>query len=505
MNLANILEGHPDDSVALISRGRTTTYGELRDQVARLRGGLADLDLQPGDRVAIAAGNNWYFVVSYLAVIGSGLIAVPLNPASPAAALEHELRDVSAAAAIIGPTVRSTWDDIDSSSIDGFRHVIGAGFEPEDGHHLDALMESAPVPVVDVQPSQEAILIFTSGTAGSPRPAVLTHANLAANIQQVLASQAERQRADDVVFGLLPMFHIFGLNVMLGLSLATGSQVLLIERFDPASALEAIERHSVSVIAGPPTMWAAFAGLPGIGPEAFATVRTAVSGAAKLPVEVAQAMEDRFGVHVDEGYGLTEASPVVTSSAGTGAPFGSVGVPVPGVELRIVDEAGEDVLIGDVGNLLVRGPNVFAGYWHDDEATSRVIIDGWLHTGDTAVVDDQGFLYIVDRAKDLIIVSGFNVFPAEVEDVLLRHPAVEACAVVGVPHPYTGESVRAYVKAREGSPVEEDEIIGFCAANLARYKCPNKVWFVDDVPRGITGKVLRRFLRDAAEADTSGS
>jgi long-chain acyl-CoA synthetase len=216
-------------------------------------------------------------------------------------------------------------------------------------------------------------------------------------------------------------------------------------------------------------------------------------------------MEERFAVHIDEGYGLTEASPVVTSSAGTGAPFGSVGVPVPGVELRIVDASGADVLIGDVGNLLVKGPNVFAGYWHDDEATSRVIVDGWLHTGDTAVVDDQGFLYIVDRAKDLIIVSGFNVFPAEVEEVLLRHPAVEACAVVGVPHPYTGESVRAYVKPREGSPVEEDEIIGFCAANLARYKCPNKVWFVDDVPLGITGKVLRRFLRDAAEADTSGN
>jgi long-chain acyl-CoA synthetase len=175
-------------------------------------------------------------------------------------------------------------------------------------------------------------------------------------------------------------------------------------------------------------------------------------------------------------------------------------VPVPGLELRIVDDAGADVLVGDVGNLLVRGPNVFAGYWGDDEATSRVIVDGWLHTGDMAVVDDQGFLYIVDRAKDLVIVSGFNVFPAEVEDVLAQHPAVQACAVVGVPHPYTGESVRAYVQVAAGASVEEEELIAFCADHLARYKCPNKVWFVDSIPQGITGKVLRRQLLSSVDA-----
>lgn len=495
MNLANIIDTHPAEDVALISRGRTTTYGELRDQVARLRGGLQRLDLEPGERVAIVAANNWYAVVSYLAVLGSGFVAVPLNPQSPAAELQAELRAVAASAVVLGPTSQGTFDEDDVRSVESIRHVVLTG-SSSDALDLDELMAGEPGPVVDVEPSALAVLIFTSGTAGSPKAAKLTHANLFANIQQALAAQPERQSDSDVVFALLPLFHIFGLNVVLGLSLASGSRILLIERFDPASAIEAIERHAVTVIAGPPTMWAAFAGMPGVAQTSFASVRTAVSGAAKLPVEVAQAMEARAGVHIDEGYGLTEASPVVTSSAGTGAPFGSVGVPVPGLELRILDEAGADVLIGDVGNLVVKGPNVFAGYWEDEEATDRVLIDGWLHTGDTAVVDDAGFVYIVDRAKDLVIVSGFNVFPAEVEEVLLRHPAVAASAVVGVPHPYTGEAIRAYVQVRGGFSVEEEELVAFCADNLARYKCPNKVWFVEEIPQSITGKILRRFLSD---------
>ncbi len=495
MNLASIIDGHPAEAIALVSRGQSTDYGTLRDQVAGLRGGLADLGLEPGDRVAIIAGNNWYFVVAYLSVLGAGLVAVPLNPSNPAAALAHELREVAASAVIVSPSGRAAFEEIDRADIASVRHVIGAGFEPDGGLHLDDLLQATPRPVVDRDPSDLAVLIFTSGTAGAPRAAMLSHGNLYSNIRQTLASDGEVQGADDVVFGLLPMFHIFGLNVVLGVSLAVGARVVLVERFDPVSALETIQMHSISVVSGPPTMWAAFAGIPGSSPEVFSSVRFAISGAAKLPVEVAHAMEAKFGLHLEEGYGLTEAAPVVCSPRGTDAPQGSVGIPVPGVELRLVDAAGDDVLVGDAGELLVRGPNVFQGYWEDADATARVLSDdGWLRTGDVAVVDDQGYLFIVDRAKDLIIVSGFNVFPAEVEEVLLEHPAIEACAVVGVPHPHTGESVKAYVKARAGISVEEDDVIAFCAERLARYKCPNKVWFVDDIPRGLGGKVLRRLL-----------
>lgn len=500
MNLASIIDDHPDDTRALISRSKPTTYGALREQVAAMRTGLIGLGLEPGDRVAIVAGNNRYFVVSYLAALSGGMVAVPLNPTNPSTAMAKELTEVGARAVVVGPSGRAAFLGIDRGSIPTVEHVIGAGFVPEGGIALEDLGGDEVAPVVDRAPDDPAVLIFTSGTAGPPRPAVLTHGNLYSNIRQAIASGGDPQTSDDVVFAVVPMFHIFGLNVVLGVSLFAGATVLLIERFDPVSALEAIQKHGVTAISGPPTMWAAWAGVPGVDRSVFATVKIAVSGAAKLPIEVAQAIEAKFGIVLEEGYGLTEASPVVASPRGTDAPFGSIGIPVPGLELRIVDAEGNDVLVGDAGEIWVRGPNVFAGYWNDPEATAAVLTeDGWLRTGDVAVVDDQGYLFLVDRAKDLIIVSGFNVFPAEVEAVLADHPAIEGCAVVGVPHPYTGEAIKAYVVARQGIPIEEDDVIAFCAERLPGYKCPNKVWFVDEIPRGITGKTLRYALKEFGE------
>jgi long-chain acyl-CoA synthetase len=268
------------------------------------------------------------------------------------------------------------------------------------------------------------------------------------------------------------------------------------ERFDPIAAIEAIRAYGVTVLPGAPAMWTAWAGLPEATHDAFATVRLAASGAAKLSLEVAEKCEQRFGVTISEGYGLTEASPVVTTASGTAAKPGSIGLPLPGVRLRLVDGDNDDVLIGDAGEIWVQGPNVFAGYWNDAEATARALTpDGWLRTGDVAVVDDDGALYLVDRAKDLIIVSGFNVYPAEVEDVLLEHPAVDACAVVGVAHEYSGESVKAFVVLANDQTVDEESLIAFCADRLARYKCPEKVVFVDELPIGLGGKILRRALR----------
>lgn len=496
MNLASIIEGHPAEHIALISRGKPTSYGSLRDQVAALRSGLVKLGLEPGDRIAIISGNNRYFVVAYLAALGAGLVAVPLNHTSPSLAIEHELENVQARAVVVGPAGRSALQGIHRSAIPSLEFIIGAGFEPEGGVTMEAVSDvDEIIPILDRDPDEVAVLIYTSGTAGLPRAAMLTHGNLYANIRQIIASGEDLQGAADTAFCVLPLFHIFGLNVVLGVSLAVGSRVLLVERFDPVSALESIELHGVTAVSGPPTMWAAWVGIPGVGAEQLASVRTAVSGAAKLPIEVAQAVEAKFGVQLREGYGLTEASPVVTSSSGTDAPFSSVGIPVPGEEVRLVDADGEDVLVGDAGELWVRGPNVFAGYWNDPAATADVITpDGWLRTGDVAVVDDDGYLFLVDRVKDLIIVSGFNVYPAEVEAVLREHPGIAACAVVGVPHPYTGEAVKAYVVPREGIPLEEDDVVAFVAKRLPGYKCPNKVWFVDQIPTGLTGKTIRREL-----------
>jgi long-chain acyl-CoA synthetase len=497
MNLAAVIEPHPAEAVALISRGRSTTYGTLRDQAARLRGGLVGLGIEPGDRVGIVAANNWYFVASYLAVLGAGAVAVPLNPTSPHRELQRQLAAVTPRAVIAGPSGKAAVTGLDRGALPDLQHVIAAqGTGIPDSIPLDELLGATPVPIVDRRPDDLAALIFTSGTAGSPKAAMLTHGNLLANLEQCQALPGRSQEPGDVVLGVLPFFHIFGLNVVLGLTLMTGATVVLVERFDPQTALDSIANHGVTVISGAPTMWAAWTSLSGTRPTAFSTVRLATSGAAKLDVQVERTMRERFGVELAEGYGLTEASPVVTNGLGADVPEGSIGAPVPGVRIRLVEPDGRDVLVGDPGEILVAGPNVFAGYWNDPEATRRAVDeDGWLHTGDVAIVDDDGYLFLVDRVKDVIIVSGFNVFPAEVEEVIAEHPAVAEVAVVGVPHPHSGEAVKAYVVERDGTSVEEDDIIHHCEAHLARYKCPQKVMFVDEIPQNAAGKVLRTALR----------
>jgi long-chain acyl-CoA synthetase len=486
MNLATMVEEHDADRPALISRGRVTTYGTLRDQLARMRGALAARGIAPGDRVAILAANNWYFVSAYLAVLGAGAIAVPLNPQSPPAEVERELAATGAKLALVSPSGRKAAEAVDGGALPGYEGVVDVA----------DLLAADPAPIVDRAADDVAVLLFTSGTAGAPRPAMLTHGNLSSNLDQVLANPARPRGVDEVALAVLPLFHVYGLNAVLGLTLRVGGTVVLVERFDPHSTLAAVAEHGVTVLSGVPTMWAAWAGLPDAEPGALASVRDAVSGAAPLDPAVRRAVRDRFGLDLTEGYGLTEASPAVTSGLGHDAPDGSIGVPLPGVQVRLVDTEGQDALVGDPGEIWVRGPNVFAGYWDDPEATAGALTpDGWLRTGDTAVVDDDGFLWLVDRTKDVIIVSGFNVFPGEVEDVLAMHPAIEAAAVVGVPHPHSGEAVRAYVVVRDGAHVDEDALVEHACRHLARYKCPSSIAFVDDLPHGLTGKLLRRALR----------
>ncbi|CAN5535688.1 long-chain fatty acid--CoA ligase [soil metagenome] len=498
MNLASIVEPHPAEATALISRGRSTDYGTLREQVAKLRGGYVGLGIDPGDRVAIVCANNWYFVVNYLAILGVGAVAVPLNPLSPPKELERELAAVGARGLVAGPSGRRTVEGIDRSRLPVLEFVIHSeGHDADDSVvALSDLLEADPTPIVERSGEDLAALMFTSGTAGSPKAAMLSHGNLLASLDQTMGLRADGGNPADVGFGVLPMFHIFGLNVVLGTALRAGASVLLVERFDPSSAIDAIQKHGVTVLAGAPTMWSAWASMPDLGADAFATVKVATSGAARLDVSVAEAVHAKFGLEVGEGYGLTEASPVVTASIGLPWRPGSVGAPVDGVEVRLVDLDGDDALIGDPGEIWVKGPNVFQGYWNDPEATRNAIDDdGWLRTGDIALVDDEGYLYLVDRAKDLVIVSGFNVFPAEVEEVVLSMTGVAEVAIVGVPHPHTGEAVKAFVVAQPGYSLEEDAIIEYCALHLARYKCPQKVNFVEELPLNLSGKVLRRALR----------
>jgi long-chain acyl-CoA synthetase len=497
VNLATIIDKHPDDAVAVISRGRQTTFGELRRQVGALRGGLAGLGVQPGDRVAIVGANNWFFVVSYFAALGVGAVVVPLNPGSPPAELERELVSTDARVAVVAPSGRESFLGIDRSALPLEHVLVPEGVDLPGGTSLEELFSAEPVPVVEREAGDLALLVFTAGTAGAPKAAQLTHGNLLSNLEQAHAVKDLRMVDGDVVLAVAPPFHILGLNAVLGLAFYVGAALVLVERFDPVSTLALIREHAVTVVPAAPPVFVAWTALPAAPDDAFATVRLALSGGAPLATEVASAFRDRFGVTIWNGYGLTEASPIVTTAlVGGEARPGSIGRPIPGVEVRLVDSEGEDALAGDSGEIWVRGANVFPGYWQNDAATAAALTDdGWLMTGDIAVADDDGALYLVDRSKDLIIVSGFNVYPAEVEEVLLLHPAIAEAAVVGVEHPYSGEAVKAFVVAERGRHLEEDEVIEFCAQHLARYKCPSSVMFVDSLPHGLVGKLLRRELR----------
>jgi long-chain acyl-CoA synthetase len=345
-----------------------------------------------------------------------------------------------------------------------------------------------------------ACLPYTSGTTGKPKGAMLTHGNLMANLEQMhrvpLLSEAET----DVVLLVLPMFHIYALNVSLGLTFRVGATAVLQERFDPVASLDAIERHHITVVFGAPPMFVAWLSTPNVESRDLSSVRLAVSGAAPLPGPVLDDFRRRLGVTIWEGYGLTETAPGVTSNAmGAEAKPGSIGKPLPDIELRLVDEQGDEVEDGDPGEIVLRGPNVFRGYWHDEAATAEAMRGGWFHTGDVAYEDEDGYLFLVDRKKDLIIVSGFNVYPREVEEALYRHPKVAEAAVVGIPHPYTGEAVKAVIVLKPGQSATEEEIIEFCKRSLARFKCPQVVEFVDKLPHTDTGKILRRALREEDE------
>ena len=501
MNLARIIDQHPDTAPAVISRGVRTDYRMLRDQVAAFRGSLVEMGVHKGDRVALLCGNGLSFVVSYLATLGMGGIAVPLNPLSPTPELQRELEAVDPAVVVVEASAVFTFGGVSRRELGSLRHVVVTDEKSAaqlrgdaEIHSFDALLSGPPSAAIDVDDDHPAVLVFTSGTAGASRAATLSHGNLLANIEQSNTT-SDHIRQGDVVFGVLPMFHIFGLNVVLGVSLHAGACVVLVQRFDPITAVETIAERHVTIFPGAPPVWIALSLLEGIRPDAFSSIRLALTGAARMPDEATERLASKFGIELSEGYGLTEASPVVTSSVGVEHRRGSVGKAVDGVEVRVVDSEGVDVLVGDSGEVLVKGPNVFVGYWNDPDATARVLDDeGWLHTGDIGTVDTDGYLYLLDRAKDLIIVSGFNVFPAEVEEVLTKHPAVLEAGVVGVPHPQSGEAVRAFVVLKPGAVADEDTLIDHCHDYIARYKCPSKVLIVDELPHNHFGKLLRRAL-----------
>ncbi len=499
MNLADLIrdaaEDHPAKP-ALIFHGQPTSYLELDERVDSTAAALAGLGVAPGDRVALLVGNVPEFVSTFYGAIRAGAVACPLNVMLTAEELGYILADAGVRAVVTEletlPNVLAVRDRLaDLAAI----LVIGGPPAPAGTISLEeALSDPGEPPEVDRAPTDLAAIAYTAGTTASPKGAMLTHGNLASNLEQ-MASVPMLAEPDDVVLLVLPLFHIYGLNAVLGPGIKQGATALVIERFDPRRTLELVERHGVTVLAGAPPMFSAWLALDEPVPD-LSSVRLAVSGASRLAPEVLEAFHRRFGVTIWEGYGLTECSPAVTTNAlGATAKPGSIGLPMPGIEIRLVDDAGEDVEEGDPGEILVRGPNVFAGYWNRPEATAEVLGGDWLRTGDVAYRDEDGYLFLVDRKKDLIIVSGFNVFPQEVEEAIARHSDVAEAAVVGITDERTGEAVQAWVVPTEGRSVTQEAILDFLHGHLARFKWPKEVQVVEELPHHVTGKVLRRALR----------
>lgn len=474
---------------ALLWPGGRFTYRELDEKVASLAAGLHKLGIRKGDRVAYSLLNGPEAVMVHHAVLRAGAVCVPLSPAFTAAELRGHIGATSPRAIVADASVGNEVMSAGPHSAPVF--VIGT--HPS-ARPFEQLFSDPDVVLEDTSHEDLAVLALTSGTSGGPKAAKLTHGNLQANIDQMLQIVQARTEPTDVVLCVLPMFHIFAMNVILGLTFAQGATVAIQPRFDPIGTLRFVEQMGVTIVVGAPPMFVAWLSVPEGTSHDLSKVRFAISGASPLPPEVIPAFREAFGVEVWEGYGLTETSPTLTTTRMAEQRPGSVGKPLPGVELRIVDASGEDVLPGDPGEVWVKGPNVFSGYWEDEDASS-VFSGEWFKTGDLGYLDMDGYLWLVDRKKELIIVSGFNVFPKEVEAALLSHRAVAGAAVVGEPHPRQGEQVKAYVVLAQGQRATEQDLVVHCTKTLARFKVPSQVVFVEDLPRLLSGKVLKRMLR----------
>jgi long-chain acyl-CoA synthetase len=492
------------DHAALIGGHGSTSWAELDAHVDRMASALRDHGLAPGDRIGIVLGNVVEFAITYYGALRAGLVVVPVNPAYTAREMSHLLGDSGARLAVVAGPYRATLLDA-RASCPALETVVGVGGLPaSDVLPFAELLAGAPGGPVETSGSGEdlAVLLYTSGTTGAPKGAMLTHRALLADARNVGSIEPPVVAADDVVLLILPLFHVYGLNSGLGMVAASGATGVLVERFDPSQTLEIMMRRGVSVVLGAPPVYVAWSMLPQVS-DAFAGLRLAVSGAAPLAPEVVRRLLDLTGRYVFEGYGLTEAAPTVTSTLMSEVPKpGSVGRPVPGVQVRLVDSNGAVVEADDPGEIEIRGDNLFSGYWPDGHDGPDE--EGWWRTADLAIERDGGDLQLVDRRPELILVSGFNVYPREVEDVLLTHPDISETAVFGIPHPYTGDAVKALIVLREGAALSVDDVIAFASRSLARFKTPTAVEFVPALPHtsvGPMGKVAKARLREMGLPD----
>jgi long-chain acyl-CoA synthetase len=512
--VAEAAADRPEALAVVEAAGRSVTWAGLEDEVARLATGLGAAGLVAGQRVLMALGNRIEFVTTYLGVLRAQVVAVPVNPRATAGEVARMMADsgcrivvadaetigtVRAAADLVRAARAGESDELDADLV-GRSHeprVFVVGAEPVGSEQAyDALRAAVAVSVPPLpDPDKLACLLYTSGTSGRPRAAMLTHRALVANIDQAAQVDPPMIHGDDVVLGVLPLFHVYGLNAVLGSVLRHRAKLVLVERFDPQATLDLIDDEAVSVVPVAPPVFAYWLPEEHLR-ERLGPVRLMLSGSAPLSAAVIEQFTEATSIPVHQGYGLTEASPVVTSTlcSRTYQP-GSVGAALPGVEIKLLDELGHEPDGDDAGEIWIRGENLFSGYWPDGEGGPDA--DGWWATGDVGFLDATGDLFLVDRLKELVIVSGFNVYPIEVEEVIREVPSVADAAVIGVEDATTGEAVVAYVMAADGTDAGDLEaaVRRHCAERLARFKQPSRVEVVPELPLTVTGKVQKGRLR----------
>ncbi|MCM3759708.1 long-chain-fatty-acid--CoA ligase [Alkalihalobacillus oceani] len=507
------------DQTAIEFLGKRLTYSELHQQAVRFAQGLQAFGVEKGDRIAIMLANCPQAVISYYGILMTGAIAVQINPLYVERELEHQLTDSGAKVLVCLDLVFPRVQKVRMNT--NLQQVIVTSIKdylPFPKNLLYPIVQKGNVTVeyneqtvafsaflkqggaafkpVPLDPETDlALLQYTGGTTGLAKGVMLTHQNLVVNTMQAGHWIYKTTPGDERMLAVLPFFHVYGMTVCMNLAIMNGFTLILLPKFEPLQVLKVIAKHRVTLFPGAPTMYIALIHQPNIETYDLSSVLACLSGAAPLPQEVQQTFERLTGGKLVEGYGLTETAPVLTANPIWGTrKSGSIGIPWPDTEMIVRTADGQEAEPGEIGEIAVRGPQVMQGYWNMAEETERVLQEGWLLTGDMGYMDEDGFFYIVDRKKDMIIAGGFNIFPREIEEVLYEHEAIQEVAIIGVPDPYRGETVKAFIVPKEGRDVTAEELDQFCRARLAAYKVPHLYEFRSELPKTMVGKVLRRVL-----------
>ncbi|MGB3632905.1 MAG: long-chain fatty acid--CoA ligase, partial [Rubrobacteraceae bacterium] len=492
----------------LILDDRVIDYAGLRTAAKKFANALVSMGVKSGDKVAIMLPNVPEYVIAYYGILNTGAVVVPLNGLLQGPEVAYHLEDSDAVAFV-------AWESSLDAAQKGYEEAEnckdlivvespdGEGV-PEGLTDFDELLahQAAEFDVAPTMPDDTAVVIYTSGTTGRPKGAELSHFNLFFNAVYK-ADNLLNLREDDVGMAVLPLFHIFGQTTVMNAGIYSGNTIAMIPRFEPEAALRTIQTAGVTTFVGVPTMYQYLLRHPDAADYDTSTLRIGISGGDSMPVEVLKNFEEKFGVVILEGYGLSETSPgACFNRSSEERKVGSIGIPFWGVEIKVIDEDGEEAPVGERGELVVRGHNVMKGYYKNPEATEESIRNGWFHTGDVATKDEDGYFFIVDRVKDLVVRGGYNVYPREVEEAIYEHPGVAEVAVIGVPHEELGEEVVAVIAMKDDKSATEEEIISFTQERIARYKYPRRITFMDELPKTATGKILKRELAEIGEEAT---